>query len=127
MSDHERESQLAVALSELRSLATDMAELRATMTRLAEAVTRLAVMEERQGVDRESIARAFKALDKHDERLRTLEHDRPLQQQTSAWVRRAAGLVLAAVLGAGVSTVVRGPGQRAPSHYDQPSHTTGEP
>lgn len=107
------EEQLAVAISQMRGLSCDMSEVKATMNRLTDAVTKLAVMEERQLADRAGLDRAFKLLERHDARIAIIEQAQPMQKHSSDWVMKAAGLILAAVLGAGVSGVVRTPVEKA--------------
>lgn len=96
-------AQLAVALSQLSALSVDMGEVKITMKELAAAVTKLAVVEAHQANDRAALARAFKELELHELRIKGLEQAQPLQNQSSTIVRQAVALILAAVLGAGVS------------------------
>lgn len=107
MATPQEQVQLTAAMTELRGLSNDMAELKQTMQRLADAVTRLAVMEERQITDRASLGRAFAEIEKVEVRVKALEQAHPLQKQSSEWVIKGVGLVLAAVLGAGMSGVLR--------------------
>lgn len=100
------EQQLAVAISQLTGLSADMAEVKSTMNKLAEAVTKLAVVEAHQANDRQALARVFHEVEQHEGRIRSLEQAQPLQSQSSDLVRKAAALILAAVLGAGVSGVL---------------------
>ncbi|HOW46155.1 MAG TPA: hypothetical protein P5305_04055 [Rubrivivax sp.] len=107
MATPQEQVQLTAAITELRGLASDMAEVKSSMTRLADAVTRLAVMEERQITDRATLGRAFSDLEKLEARVKALEQAHPLQKQSSEWVIKGVGLILAAVLGAGMSGVLR--------------------
>lgn len=124
MSDATNDAQLAVAVARLASLADDMAEVKTTMKTLAAAVTKLAVIEERQTADRGALERAFAEIGKLDGRVKALEQAQPLQKQASDWVQKAVGLVLAAVIGAGISTVVRAPEPKAPPVQHEQQRTS---
>ena len=82
-----------VVITRLGLLSDDVGELKETLRQIASAVTRLALVEERQMQTNEALSRAFKQIDKIDlkltgieQRLGTLERMQPQQQQTSAWV-----------------------------------------
>jgi len=77
-------------------------------------VTKLAVIEERQANDRAALGRAFEEIGSLKGQVKALEQAQPLQKQSSEWVQKLIGLMVAAVIGAGVSSVVRGPEPRAP-------------
>ena len=87
------DSDINVVITRLGLLSEDVGELKETLRQIASAVTRLALVEERQMQTNEALSRAFKALDKLDiklvsveQRLGALERLQPQQQQTSAWV-----------------------------------------
>ena len=87
------ESDINVVITRLGLLSKDVGELKETLRAIASAVTRLALVEERQMQTNEALSRAFKALDKLDiklvsveQRIGSLERTQPQQQQTSAWV-----------------------------------------
>lgn len=82
-----------VVITRLGLLSDDVGELKETLRQIATAVTRLALVEERQSQTNEALSRAFKQIDKVDlkltsveQRLVALERMQPQQQQTSAWV-----------------------------------------
>lgn len=87
------ESDINVVITRLGILSDDVGELKETLRQIASAVTRLALVEERQMQTNEALSRAFKQIDKLDlkltgieHRLGTLERLQPLQQQTNGWV-----------------------------------------
>lgn len=83
----------------LDNLHEDVSGMRDVLKELASAVTKLAVIEERQGQAAQSLERAFKVLEKVESRLDALEKTQPMQQQTSDWVNKGmwAGATLIAV------------------------------
>lgn len=87
------ESDINVVITRLGLLSEDVGELKETLRQIASAVTRLALVEERQSQTNEALSRAFKQIDKVElkltgieQRLGSLERLQPQQQQTSAWV-----------------------------------------
>ena len=93
----------------LDHLSKDMAEVRTSVKELASAVTRLALVEERQSNANEALARAFKELDRHDRRLNTIEQAQPLQKQSAHIVQSAVALILSAALGAAIASIFIAP------------------
>ena len=90
------ESDINVVITRLGLLSEDVGELKETLRQIASAVTRLALVEERQMQTNEALSRAFKQIDKLDlklvgieQRLGMLERMQPLQQQTNGWVMTA--------------------------------------
>ena len=87
------DSDINVVITRLGLLSDDVGELKETLRQIATAVTRLALVEERQSQTNEALSRAFKQIDKVEikltsieQRLVALERMQPQQQQTSAWV-----------------------------------------
>ena len=87
------DSDINVVITRLGLLSEDVGELKETLRQIASAVTRLALVEERQMQTNEALSRAFKQIDKFDlklttveQRIGSLERMQPQQQQTSAWV-----------------------------------------
>lgn len=107
--------QLALALERLRAVSSDVAEMKSSMVQMAGAVTRLAVMEERLGSSREAQERAFTEIAELKKRTKELEDAQPAQAQSAKWVNQAIGLIIAAVIGAGLSGVIRAPRESAPT------------
>ena len=104
------ESDINVVITRLGLLSEDVGELKETLRQIASAVTRLALVEERQMQTNEALSRAFKQIDKVElkltgieQRLGSLERLQPQQQQTSAWVTT----MLLATAGAAVMFVAK--------------------
>lgn len=92
------DSLIQVIAVRLDNLHEDVSGMRDVLKELASAVTKLAVIEERQGQAAQALERAFKVLEKVETRLDSLEHAQPLQQQSVDWVNRgmwAAACVVA--------------------------------
>ena len=99
------ESDINVIITRLGILSDDVGELKETLRQIASAVTRLALVEERQMQTNEALSRAFKQIDKLDmkltgieQRLGTLERMQPLQQQTNGWVMTSVWIVAGAAV-----------------------------
>ena len=87
------ESDINVVITRLGILSDDVSELKETLRQIATAVTRLALVEERQSQTNEALGRAFKSIDKIDgklttieQRVATIEKEMPMQRQSSGWV-----------------------------------------
>ena len=99
------ESDINVVITRLGLLSEDVGELKETLRQIASAVTRLALVEERQMQTNEALSRAFKQIDKLDlkltgieQRLGTLERMQPLQQQTNGWVMASVWIAAGAAV-----------------------------
>ena len=99
------ESDINVVITRLGLLSEDVGELKETLRQIATAVTRLALVEERQMQTNEALSRAFKQIDKLDlkltgieQRLGTLERMQPLQQQTNGWVMTSVWIAAGAAV-----------------------------
>lgn len=99
------ESDINVVITRLGILSDDVGELKETLRQIATAVTRLALVEERQMQTNEALSRAFKQIDKLDlkltgieQRLGTLERMQPLQQQTNGWVMTSVWIAAGAAV-----------------------------
>lgn len=103
------ETDLAVAIAKIESISGDMVEIKQTMRELAAAVSRLAVIEERQSTTNDSITRAFKQINELGSRVTSLEQAQPIQKQSSDFVQTAVKYIVAAVLGAVIAGFVRVP------------------
>jgi uncharacterized phage infection (PIP) family protein YhgE len=112
------DKNMQVLATKIEGLAQDMNEMKHGITKMADALTKLAIVEERQTQTILAQERAFKALERVEERQRThelvckdqdkevrqliadsnerlatrvaeLEKAEPMQEQTSTWVRAA--------------------------------------
>lgn len=84
MSDKTIET-IAVQMNRLHD---DVGEMKSVLRDLTNAITKLAVVEERQLQTTKCIERIYKALDEMNDRLTSLEQQAPLNKQTSSWVER---------------------------------------
>lgn len=82
-----------VIASKLESLHGDVGDMKDVLKDLTSAVTKLAIVEERQGQASLALERAFKVLEKVEGRLDALEKAAPLQAQTSSWVHAGVGAI----------------------------------
>lgn len=78
---------IQVIAARLDNLHEDVSGMRDVLRELASAVTKLAVIEERQTQSAQALERAFKVLEKVETRLDTIEKSQPLQQQATDWVK----------------------------------------
>lgn len=76
-------------LASLAAIRDDQREMRQSLTEVARAMTRLAVVEERQANSQGSIARAFKAIESHENRIDALEKSEPDQKRAAKYVHHA--------------------------------------
>ena len=100
-----QDPQLAVIANKLSAFEDGFDEMKSDMRKMAEAVTKLAIVEERQNTDRLAQERAFKAISGLGEdikaavkRVEALEHAAPAAKRTNEWIDKGlwamAGLVL---------------------------------
>lgn len=111
--------QIAVVVSRLDTLSEDLQEIRRAMHDLVATIGKLGVIEADQRNSNAAIERAFKELEKVgascekrcsdlDRRIKALEDAQPLQRQSSDWVQKFVGLLVAAAMGALVMTAMGG-------------------
>lgn len=84
---------------QLKTLHEDVSEMKSVLKDLATAITKLALIEERQANAAAALERAFGALERVETRVTALEKDVPANKRVSVWVDRAvwAGLGLLAM------------------------------
>ena len=82
----------------IQRIREDQHAMRAAIERMSEAVTRLALVEERQTAASSAIDRLAQALEKLDERLRRLEVAEPMQAKAAEWVQSAVWAAAAAAV-----------------------------
>jgi response regulator RpfG family c-di-GMP phosphodiesterase len=92
------DQRIDIMMHHLTSLRNDVDEIGAVMKQLASAVTRLALVEERQANTSTAIERLAKSIEKLDERLRVIEIQEPLQKRMSDWVLNIMWAAAAAVV-----------------------------
>jgi hypothetical protein len=101
-----QETEIALLTNKVESLHEDMSERKTVMRDIANALTRLAIIDERQEKMSETQGRIFKLLDNHGERINELEKDDRRQSLAVSWVFGATwaaagafGMVVLKVLG----------------------------
>ena len=73
----------------IQRIREDQHAMRAAIERMSEAVTRLALVEERQAAASTAIDRLAQTLERLEERLRRLEVAEPMQAKAAEWVQSA--------------------------------------
>lgn len=109
MSAPEHDQNSAILSVRMEAIGSDLQEIKATMKELASAVSRLAIVEERQNGTNESLGRAFNEITRLTGRVVALEHAQPIQKQSSDFVQAAVKYLVAAVLGAILAGFLRVP------------------
>lgn len=119
----EYEERLVAAVTKFEGMGADIASIKGTMERVADAITRLAVVEERQVQTNAAVGRAFTELDRHEGRIRSLEDAQPLQRQATKIVDKVIWAVVSAVITAVMATVLisRAPAAVKPSAAKAPA------
>ena len=84
---------------QLKTLHEDVSEMKSVLKDLATAITKLALIEERQANAAAALERAFGALERVEARVAALEKDVPANKRVNVWVDRAifAGMGLLAM------------------------------
>ena len=90
------ESVLTVKIDMLHS---DVVDMKTALNELSKAITKLALVEERQAQTADAMERAFKAIGKIEDRLSALELAAPKTKETNAWVDRFILALVMAVAG----------------------------
>ena len=90
------ENVLTVKLDMLHS---DVVDMKTSLNELSKAITKLALVEERQSQTADAMERAFKAISKIEDRLSALELAAPKTKETNAWVDRFILALVMAVAG----------------------------
>jgi len=83
----------------LEMLHDDVVEMKNALNEVSKAITKLALVEERQAQTADALERAFKAIGKIEDRLSALELTAPKTKETSAWVDRFILAAIVAVMG----------------------------
>lgn len=73
----------------IQRIREDQHAMRAAIERMSEAVTRLALVEERQAAASTAMERLVQSIERLDERLRRLEVVDPMQTKAAEWVQSA--------------------------------------
>lgn len=92
------EDQIIGLARDIKHIRENQDTMRAAIERMSEAVTRLALVEERQAATSHAIERVMTVVEKMDVRVRTLEISEPMQAKTSEWVQSAVWAAAAAAV-----------------------------
>lgn len=84
-----------VLAAKLEMLHDDVVDVKDALAELSKAITKLALVEERQSQTAQALERAFSAIGKIETRLSALEQMAPKNKEISVWMDR---LVLGAVM-----------------------------
>jgi hypothetical protein len=80
--------ELAEMAGKLMSLHEDVTEIKGALRDLTSAITKLALIEERQSVTNAALERAFVAISRVEDRLTEIERLAPINNQSRVWVER---------------------------------------
>jgi hypothetical protein len=83
---------------EMRMIRGDIADMKAIIKEMSAAFMKLALVEERQTNLAGALERAFKAVEKSEERLEALEKNAPANNQVTKWIETG---IVAAISAAG--------------------------
>lgn len=89
---------LELIAARMQSLHEDVTEMKDVLRELTSAITKLAVVEERQAQTSQAMERAFKTIEKIETRLSRLEQMAPITKQTTDWVGKAVWAAAAALI-----------------------------
>ena len=92
-------SESSVLTVKIDMLHSDVVDMKTALNELSKAITKLALVEERQAQTADALERAFKAIGKIEDRLSALELTAPKTKETSAWVDRFILAAIVAVMG----------------------------
>ena len=81
-------SDASVLTVKIDMLHSDVVDMKTALNELSKAITKLALVEERQAQTADAMERAFKAIGKIEDRLSALELAAPKTKETNAWVDR---------------------------------------
>lgn len=82
----------------IETLHEDVGEMKSAINKLTDAVTKLALLEERQAHAASALERAFSALERVEARLHALEMHLPQTKRLNIWVDRATFAALGLLL-----------------------------
>ena len=91
-------SEITVLATRIESLHGDVSEIKDALKALSEAITKLALVEERQSQTAQALERAFVAIEKIENRVDTLEQVAVNSRRVSDWVDRAVWAAAAATV-----------------------------
>lgn len=90
-------NDLGVLTAKMTTLHEDVIEIKAALRQLSDAITKLALVEERQTQAAAALERAFLAIDKVEARLAAIETNQPDQKRAAKWLDRAVLALIGAL------------------------------
>ena len=90
--------ELTELTTKLLALHNDVSEMKIVLKDVAVALTKLALIDERQIVANQTLERAFAAISKLESRLTDLERMAPINNQSRVWVERFVLAIAGAAL-----------------------------
>ena len=91
------EVNIQILNDRLQALHKDVSDVKTALNTLTDAITKLALIEERQSTTNTALGRAFTALEKLEDRIAILERENPINKRNSMWIER---VIIAAMAGA---------------------------
>jgi hypothetical protein len=92
-------TESSVLTVKIDMLHSDVVDMKTALNELSKAITKLALVEERQAQTADAMERAFKAIGKIEDRLSALELAAPKAKETNAWVDRFILALIVAIMG----------------------------
>lgn len=92
------EPSLGAIEAKINMLHGDVTDVKLALRDMASAITRLAILDERQVTAGEALGRAFKMLEEIESRVSVLERQDVANKQISAWLHSAIGAAGAIVI-----------------------------
>lgn len=102
------EIRLARLEEKIKAVGENMDEVKLVLKDIASSLKSLAILEERHNTSAEAIKRAFVTIDKHGERLDSIEKALPLLEMASGWLFGAVICVMGILGVAAIGTVIKG-------------------
>ena len=98
MQPHVSDGLVQVIANRLDNLHGDVSDMKTVLKELVTAVSRLAVIEERQGQATQALERVFTGLKELETRVSVLEIAHPANKKTNEWIDKAVLVIIGAVL-----------------------------
>ena len=105
-STEQTEERRLEAVFQGKVMSNDISEIKVSIREMALAIGKLAVFEERQMNDRQTIGGVIETLKDHGGRITHLELAQPLQKQAVDWVNKVVWVVIGVVVSALLASVV---------------------
>ncbi len=90
-------NELGILTTKLGVLHDDVNEIKAALSKLSDAITKLALVEERQTQTSQALERSFVGIERIETRLASLERTAPEARRAAHWIDRAMWAAAAAI------------------------------